>query len=117
MRTRLAPRVVGGDLLNYLCQLFVLSSRDQLTRSVLLSFHPERPESACQVGEMGVGWGCGGGVVFYLGGVQGEMWKRVVVVILPRSARGNASARCHLGCPVDTVDAPVTILFLKKKSC
>lgn len=56
----------------------------------------------------------GGGVVFYLGGVQGEMWKRVVVVILPRSARGNASARCHLGCPVDTVDAPVTILFLKK---
>lgn len=112
MRTRLAPRVVGGDLLNYLCQLFVLSSRDQLTRSVLLSFHPERPESACQVGEMGVGWGCGGGgVVFYLGGVQGEMWKRVVVVILPRSARGNASARCHLGCPVDTVDAPVTILF------
>lgn len=41
--------------MNYLCQLFVLSSRDQLTRSVLLSFHPQRPESACQVGEMGVG--------------------------------------------------------------
>lgn len=43
--------------MNYLCQLFVLSSRDQLTRSVLLSFHPQRPESACQVGEMGVGVG------------------------------------------------------------
>lgn len=48
-----------------------MSRRDQLTRSVLLSFHPERPESGCR--------GPGGAVgVFYLGGVQGEMWKRVM---------------------------------------
>lgn len=36
------------------------SSRDQLTRSVLLSFHPERPESGCR-GGVGLGLGLGGG--------------------------------------------------------
>lgn len=56
--------------------------------------------------------------MFYLDGVQGEMWKRVVVVILPRRARGNANVRGHLGCLVDTLGAPVTILlFFEKKSC
>lgn len=51
---RLAPSVIDKYLLNYHGQLFVVSSRDQLTRSVLPSFPPGRPESGCR----GLGGGC-----------------------------------------------------------